>query len=88
MNALPYKNPQTPGAVIDDLIANYGFRKVLLAVAARLFRKQHPPDSAEFPTLRAQPGVDRLTAHLRKDLGLPPETQHQIHIDPIMLRRH
>ena len=88
MNALPLKNPKPLADVVDDLVTNFGLRRVLLAVAARLFRKQHPPDSLSFPKLGRQPGIDTLSDHLRQDLGLPPDTHHRIHIDPIMLRRH
>ncbi len=88
MNALPMKNPQPLGAVVDELVANFGLRQVLLAVAARLFRKQHPPDSGTFPKLVKQPGVDRLSDHLRADLGLQPDTHHRMHIDPLMLHRY
>ncbi|MEO0929286.1 MAG: hypothetical protein AAFY14_01360 [Pseudomonadota bacterium] len=88
MNALPLKGPQPLADVVDDLVANFGLRRVVLAVAARLFRKQHPPDSASFPMLGRQRGVDTLSDHLRQDLGLPPDIHHKIHIDPIMLNRH
>lgn len=88
MNALPLKNPTPLAEVVDDLVANFGLRRVLLAVAARLFRKQHPPDSLSFPKLGRQPGIETLSDHLRQDLGLPPDMHHRIHIDPIMLHRH
>ncbi len=88
MNALPLKNPTPLAEVVDDLVANFGLRRVLLAVAARLFRNQHPPDSLSFPKLGRQPGVETLSDHLRQDLGLPPDMHHRIHIDPIMLHRH
>jgi hypothetical protein len=87
MSTLPLKNPQTLGAVVDELVANFGLRRVFLAVAARLFRKQHPPDSKSFPKLAQQPGVDHLTDHLRRDLGLQPDTHHIVRIDPVMLHR-
>ena len=88
MNALPLKNPTPLAEVVDDLVANFGLRRVLLAVAARLFRKQHPPDSLSFPKLGRQPGIETLSDHLRQDLGLPPDMHHRIHTDPIMLHRH
>ncbi len=88
MNALPMKNPQPLGALVDDLVAHFGLRRVLLAVAARLFRKQHPPDSPTFRKLGKQPGVDQLSNHLRADLGLQPDAHHRLHIDPILLHRH
>ncbi len=87
MSTLPLKNPQTLGAIVDELVANFGLRRVLLAVAARLFRKQHPPDSQSFPTPNRQPDVDNLTDHLRRDLGLQPDTHHIVRIDPVMLHR-
>ncbi|MEL6682491.1 MAG: hypothetical protein AAFQ09_07575 [Pseudomonadota bacterium] len=87
MNALPLKNHQPLAEVVDDLVANFGLRRVVLAVAARLFRKQHPPDSQNFPQLSRQVGVDALSDHLRQDLGLPPEMNRKVHIDPIGLKR-
>ncbi|PUB14231.1 hypothetical protein [Yoonia sediminilitoris] len=80
MNALPLKSSSSPGAVIDELIANHGFNRVFLAVAARLFRKQYPPDPV---TTDQALRIDGLSAHLRNDVGLLPEHGHRIHIDPL-----
>ncbi|MDX8354687.1 hypothetical protein [Cognatiyoonia sp. IB215182] len=88
MNALPLKNPQPLTEVVDDLVANFGLRRVILAVAARLFRKQHPPDIQAQSSQSKRRNVDLLSNHLRQDLGLPPQTHQQVRIDPIMLHRH
>ncbi len=88
MNALPLRNPQPLADVVDDLVASFGLRRVLLAVAARLFRKQHPPDSLSLKKTRRLPAVDKLSDHLRQDVGLPPKLHEQVRIDPIMLHRH
>ena len=87
MNALPIENAQTPREVIDDLVASFGLRRVLLAVITRVFRRTRPPDSPSFPNLRRQPGVDTLSEHLRRDLGLPPDTGRAFRIDLITHRR-
>lgn len=85
MNALPLKNVQTPADVIDDLVASFGFRRVALAVIARIFRRTRPPDSATFPELVWQPGVDHLSDHLRRDLGLDPNHGRKFHVDTILI---
>ena len=86
MNALPLENAQNPREVIDDLVANFGLRRVLLAVITWSFRRTRPPDSPSFPNLRQQPGVDNLSEHLRRDLGLPPDTGSTFRIDLITHR--
>ncbi len=73
MNAYPLKNGRTPGEVIDDLIADYGFRKVLFALAGRIIKRTRPPDTLPAPRLADQRGVDRLDDHVRRDIGLPPK---------------
>ncbi|WP_341367530.1 hypothetical protein [Yoonia sp. BS5-3] len=85
MNALPLDTSQTPREVIDDLVASFGLRRVLLAVLTRVFRRSRPPDAPSFPNLHWQPDVDNLSAHLRQDLGLPPETNTFL-VDHITLR--
>lgn len=83
MNALPLDTNQTPRAVIDDLVANFGMRRVLLAVLTRVFRRSRPPDTGPFPMLAAQTNIDGLSDHLRKDLGLPPNANRRVEIDLI-----
>ena len=51
MNALPIENAQTPREVIDDLVASFGLRRVLLAVITRVFRRTRPPDSVSYTHL-------------------------------------
>jgi hypothetical protein len=87
MNALPVKNP-TPQEIIDDLIADVGILKVLFATVARMFKRTRPPDSATFPGIARQPGVDELNDHLRADVGLPPKEAGRIRIDPILMALH
>jgi hypothetical protein len=87
MNALPLENVQNPGDVIDELVAGFGFRTVALAVIARIFRRTRPPDSANFPTLARQPGVEHLSDHLRRDIGLEPDYGRKFHVDLVVLGR-
>lgn len=87
MNALPLDNSHNPREVVADLVASFGFRRVLLAVLSQVFRRTRPPDPESFPELRKQPGLDTLSNHLRKDLGLPPDNSRTIHIDPVTIKR-
>lgn len=87
MNALPLENTRKPGDAIDELVASFGFRRVAFAVIARIFRRTRPPDSASFPTLAWQPGVEHLSEHLRRDLGLEPDHGREFHVDLIVLGR-
>jgi len=87
MNALPLNTPHTPREVIDDLIANFGFRRVFLAILSRMVRRSRPPDTAPFPELARQAKVDGLSDHLRRDLGLPPNNNRRIEIDLISINR-
>ncbi len=73
MNALPLKNISTPQEVIDDLIADFGFRKVFLAIFARILRGTRPPDAAEVKTLEYHKDLDHLPDSVRADIGLPPK---------------
>ncbi|MCK0122279.1 MAG: hypothetical protein ABJO29_10285 [Yoonia sp.] len=72
MNALPIKTP-TPQEIIDDLVAEFGIKKVVLATVARLFKRTRPPDLA----VEKQPGVDGLSDRMRADIGLPPQDHAQ-----------
>ena len=70
MNAiLPTQNPElvrpdlTPAEAIRRLIRQHGVLRVLAALLAQPFR---PPD------LVAELHEVALTAHLRRDVGLPP----------------
>ncbi len=87
MNALPLDNSHTPRDVIDDLIANFGFRRVFLAVLARMFKRSRPPDALEFKGLYSHSNADVLCDHLRKDIGLPPNTKRKLEIDLIAINR-
>lgn len=86
MNALPIKH-QSPHDVIDNLIADFGIKPVLLAVAARLFRRKPARVSGEFPNLENQPGIAYLDDHLRADLGLPPKADRSPLVDQIVTVR-
>lgn len=59
-------NPAPRGAEIDDdiamLIDRYGLRRVALRVMARLLGR------------RPRAVADTLPNHLRRDIGLPPDT--------------
>ncbi|MEP1521950.1 hypothetical protein [Ascidiaceihabitans sp.] len=81
MNALPLDNSHTPREVIDDLIASFGFRRVFFAVLTRVFKRSRPPDAIGFGRLCAQTSTDHLCDHLRRDIGLPPNTKHKLEID-------
>jgi len=87
MNALPLDTNHTPREVIDDLVANFGFRRVLLAVLTQIFKRSQPPDVGPFPRLETQGGVDGLSDHLRKDLGLPPNANRRLDVDLISINR-
>jgi hypothetical protein len=87
MNALPIKQNHSPHDVIDTLIADFGVKPVLLALAARLFRRRPVTPAAHFPGLEHQPGIDHLGDHLRADLGLPPKADTAPLVDPIVLLR-
>ncbi|MEM9583814.1 MAG: hypothetical protein AAGA08_11925 [Pseudomonadota bacterium] len=73
MNALPLKNISTPQEVIDDLIADFGFRKVFLAIFARILRGTRPPDAIAVEKLVKNGALDHLPNDLRADIGLPPK---------------
>lgn len=73
MNALPLK-PQTPlSEVVDGLVADFGAKRVFLAIVARLIKRTRPPDTTGLPSLKAQPGVEDLPDSVRADIGLPPK---------------
>jgi len=78
MNALPLKNPVTPQAALDRLIADYGLRKVLLAFVARLVALPARPKARK---------IDVIPPYLRKDLGLPPEPPPRTMVDLAHLRK-
>jgi hypothetical protein len=71
MNALPIKTP-TPQDIIDELVAEFGIKKVVLATIARLFKRTRPPDAV---LIEKQPGIDELSDRMRADIGLPPQEQ-------------
>lgn len=76
MNALHIKGTHTPHEVIDDLIADFGFRKVFLAIFARILRGTRPPDWVKMPKLGHHPSVDDLPDSVRADIGLPPKQRY------------
>ena len=81
MNALPLKNLTTPQELIDDLIADFGFRKVFLAIFARILRGTRPPDTKGGYRLHGHAHLDDLPDQVRKDIGLPPKRrQDDLHL--------
>ena len=85
MTALPLKTTNSPHAAIDDLIADFGIRPVLIAFVARLFRRK-PQIVPNVPETGRPPRVDGLNNHLRADLGLPPEDSNVRGIEQLLLR--
>lgn len=81
MNALPLKPRASLRDHIDELIADYGVRPVLLAIAARIVKRSRPPDTLDAPDLSKQPGIDRLDNRLRADIGLAPLEPSRSHLD-------
>jgi hypothetical protein len=81
MNALPIKNRRQPGEVIDDLIDDYGFRRVVLAIAARIIKRSRPPDGLIRSDTIDAPRINVISDHIRRDLGLPPEGPPRAHVD-------
>jgi hypothetical protein len=73
MNALPIKTP-TPQDIIDELVAEFGIKKVVIATIARLFKRTRPPNTAPVPK---HPSVDQLSDRMRADIGLPPQEHGQ-----------
>jgi hypothetical protein len=88
MNALPLKPRVSLRDAIDQLIIDYGFRSVILAIAGRVLKRSRPPDSALMPDLKKQPGIDVLDNRMREDIGLPPlSTQRSLIELGFMVRR-
>lgn len=80
MNALPIKTP-TPQNIIDDLVAEIGIKKVLLAIIARLFKRTRPPNVTY---IENHQDVEHLSDRMRADIGLPPQDHvQQLKIDQI-----
>lgn len=73
MNALPVKSGPNLSEVIDELIANFGGRRVFLTIARRLLKRTRPPDTTGLARLSNQPGVEHLDDRTRADIGLPPK---------------
>lgn len=73
MNALPLKNRREPSEIIDDLIADHGFVRVIWALVGGVGRRSRPPDRIYTDEIIDTPRIDLLSDHLRRDLGLPPE---------------
>jgi hypothetical protein len=81
MNALPLKNRREPSEIIDDLIEDYGVRRVALAILSRIHKRSRPPDGVVRDRQVMEPRIDVLSDHLRRDLGLPPEGPPKAHVD-------
>lgn len=60
-----------PNALIEEAIARFGARRVLLAAALAVLR----------PSLRSSgvPSIDGLSDRLRRDVGLPPAPDGRLH---------
>ena len=80
MNATPVKERILLNETIDELFASFGARKVFFEVTARLFKKIHPPD-----VVQKQLKVGGMSAHIRKDIGLPPEIDNPGQINPVVM---
>ena len=85
MNALPLKPRVSLKQTIDDLIADYGVRPVLLTLIRRVLKRSRPPDAVYAPLLKDQPGIDALDDRLREDIGLPPIERPKVHVDMSVL---
>ena len=85
MNALPLKPRLSLRDAIDQLVADYGVRPVLLAIAGRILKRSRPPDSEAKPLLKNQPGIDALDDRLRSDIGLPPVEPPRAYVDMNLL---
>lgn len=85
MNALPIQTIRPPRDVIDELVTNFGIRQVLLAVIKRMFKRSRPPDADELHRALSRARVEGLSDHLRKDMGLPPDTQHRFEVELISI---
>ena len=78
MNALRLGGP--PPDLIRDAIDAHGAPRVLLrAIAALLRPRARPPDR------RRRPRVVPMNAHIRRDIGLPPD--HAPHAPDLRLPR-
>lgn len=87
MNSVPVKHHDTPQVVLENLIADVGLKTVVFALIGRVFAFRKGADTAENLTLAKQPGVEYLSDHLRKDLGLPPCENQQFFVDPLTISR-
>lgn len=87
MTSIPTNSWQTAAAGIDTLVENFGLRRVVLAMIARLFRKTRPPDSPSFPGLGEQADLSQLSDRLRRDVGLPPDQGRMTYVDPLLMGR-
>ena len=83
MNANPVKPPISLHDTVDELVANFGAKKILFEILARRLRKIHPPDKKGRDLLT----LDHLSDHVRKDIGLQPKSGGTQFFDPLMLKR-
>lgn len=81
MNTLPVKTP-TPQEIIDDLVSEFGIKRIVFVNIARLLKRPRPPDLTP-----RHPDVEGLDNRLRADIGLPPLEGKRIYVDPILLTR-
>ncbi|SFR34302.1 hypothetical protein SAMN04488005_0632 [Yoonia tamlensis] len=81
MNATPVKEQSFLKEAIDELVATFGAKKVLIEVTARLFRKIHPPDTARPTDVQ----VYGMSDHIRKDIGLPLHADGPQQINPVVV---
>ncbi len=73
MNAVPLKPGQSLADVMDELIASYGLKGVVLTLAAKMLKRTRPPDIEADLDLRGQPELDLMPDRLRADIGLAPK---------------
>jgi hypothetical protein len=63
MNVIPLRDDPAPIETLERLVARYGLRRVLLALA-RLALRPRPRAPRDYP--------GALSDHMRRDIGLPP----------------
>lgn len=83
MNALRLKTQVLPHVAVDQLIADHGLVRVALAILIRTFRRSLPVNKQPPVKLRHY----HLNAHMRRDIGLPPEPPPSVLADLSHLQR-
>ncbi|NJM83548.1 MAG: hypothetical protein HC844_14685 [Tabrizicola sp.] len=63
MNAIFNDGRSPVSNAVEQLVSEHGFRAVLAALMLRLLRRRKRAGSVD---------IERLSPHLRRDIGLPP----------------